>query len=362
MADVVYLHVGAPKTGTTYVQDRLHANRATLAEHGIHYPVGPHPDMFPPALDLIDRRWGGLRDGVRGEWPALAGRVRRTPGTVVVSQEVLAAARSEQVTRAMLDLGDAEVHVVYSARDIARQVPAEWQELVKHRSERSYRSFLKRVRNAERRDSGLWFWQVQGLPDVLNRWGQGLPAERIHVVTVPQPGAAPDELWRRFCSAFGVDPAWAPEEGGRSNPSLGIDEAALLRELNRRLRRAGLDSDSYRHLVRQVVAHETLARRRDTRRVGLPPRLDDWAGEIADEWIAWIEASGVEVIGSVDDLRPVPTPRAVWRDPDRAKPRKLADAALDALVAVVMEASSQPAPESAGVPLLGRAARRLRGQ
>src|SRR3712207_7129996 len=27
MPDVVYLHVGAPKTGTTYLQDRLHRNR-----------------------------------------------------------------------------------------------------------------------------------------------------------------------------------------------------------------------------------------------------------------------------------------------------------------------------------------------
>jgi hypothetical protein len=362
MADVVYLHVGAPKTGTTYVQDRLHANRASLAGHGVHYPVGAHPDMFAPALDLIDRRWGGQREGVRGEWAALAGRVRRTPGTVVVSQEILAAARSEQVTRAMLDLGDAEVHVVYSARDIARQVPAEWQELVKHRNERSYRSFLKRVRSAERRDSSLWFWQVQGLPDVLNRWGQGLPAERIHVVTVPQPGAAPDELWRRCCRAFGIDPAWAPVDAARSNPSLGIDEAALLRELNRRLKKAGLDSASYRHVVRQVVVHETLAQRDAMRRVGLPPRLSEWAGEIADEWIAWIEASGVEVIGSVEDLRPTPTPVEQWQNPDRPKPRRLADAALDALVAVVLEAASRPAPEPAPVPLLGRATRRLRGQ
>ena len=360
MADVVHLHVGAPKTGTTYVQDRLYANRRALAARDIHYPVGPNADMFPPALDLIDRRWGGQRDGVRGEWAALASRVRRTPGTVVVSQEILAAARPDQVTRAMQDLGAAEVHVVYSARDIARQVPAEWQELLKHRNERSYRNFLKRVRTAERRDSSLWFWQVQGLPDVLNRWGAGLPADRIHVVTVPQPGAAPDELWRRCCQAFGIDPAWAPEDAARSNPSLGIDEAALLRELNRRLKREGLDSATYRRLVRQIVVHETLAERSGMRRVVLPPRLAEWADEIADEWIAWIEASGVEVIGSVDDLRPTPTPPEAWSNPDRPKPRRFADAALDALVAMVMEAAAHPEPES--VPLLGRATRRLRGQ
>ena len=34
----VYLHIGAPKTGTTYVQDRLSRNAKTLAQHGVHFP------------------------------------------------------------------------------------------------------------------------------------------------------------------------------------------------------------------------------------------------------------------------------------------------------------------------------------
>ena len=34
----VYLHIGAPKTGTTYLQEVLFTNRARLAEHGVLYP------------------------------------------------------------------------------------------------------------------------------------------------------------------------------------------------------------------------------------------------------------------------------------------------------------------------------------
>src|SRR5919107_911236 len=107
MADVVHLHVGAPKTGTTYLQDRLLANRERLAAHGVSYPVGADADMFRPALDLIDRRWGGQRDLARGEWDELVGRVRRTTGTVVVSHEILAAATTAQAARAVKEL-DAE--------------------------------------------------------------------------------------------------------------------------------------------------------------------------------------------------------------------------------------------------------------
>jgi len=360
MADVVYLHVGAPKTGTTYLQDRLLANRHRLAEHGVSYPVGGSGDMFDAALDLIDRPWGGHRELVRGEWDNLVQRIKRADGTVVVSHEILAGARSDQVERALAGL-DAEVHLVYSARDIARQVPAEWQEQVKHRYRRPFSRFLKSVQAVERRDSTMWFWRVQGLPDVLDRWARGLPPEQVHLVTVPRSSAAPGRLWRRYCRAFGIDPRWAPEGGAaRSNSSLGIDETALLRELNRRLRKAGLDSESYRTIVRHVVVHQTLAGRTRMRPVTLPPKARAWAEEIADEWIGYVEDSGISVVGNLQDLRPVfadadpeteagEAAGAAWADPDRGKPGRVADAALDALVSVILEAAAredEPAPQA----------------
>ena len=362
MADVVYLHVGAPKTGTTYLQQRLLANRGALAAHGVSYPVGYHADMFGAALDLIDLSWGGQRDHVRGEWDALVGRVRRAPGTVVVSHEILAGAREPQVARAMHDLGDAELHVVYSARDLGRQIPAEWQESIKHRKSRSFRRYLRQVREAGRRDPDLWFWRAQSLPDVLDRWSAEVPRERVHLVTVPQPGAPKDELWRRYCTAFGIDPAWAPMDSGSANPSIGIEEIALLRALNKRLRRAELDSAHYRRLVRQLVVHHTLARRPDMRRVTLPPKAHGWVEEVTAEWIAWVEQAGIDVVGDLDDLHPAPPPPGRWADPDKPKPRRTADAALDALVAVVLEAAERPDPEQSPVARLGRAARRLVGQ
>src|SRR5205085_1284273 len=145
------------------------------------------------------------------------------------------------------------------------------------------------------------------------------------------------------CRALTIDPSWAPEDAARSNPSLGIDETALLRELNRRLREAGLDSASYRHLVRHRVVHDTLAQRPKMRRVTLPPRLHAWADEIADEWVAWVEGSKVDVVGDLADLRPLPPGRGSRDAVDRPKPRRLTDAALDALVAVVLEAARSEA-------------------
>ena len=88
--------------------------------------------MFLAALDLLDRPWGGMRPQAQGEWEALVRRARRSRGTVVLSHEILAGAKPAEAARALDDLSFAEVHVVYTARDVARQVAAEWQEQLKH--------------------------------------------------------------------------------------------------------------------------------------------------------------------------------------------------------------------------------------
>jgi hypothetical protein len=363
MSRAVYLHVGAPKTGTTYLQDRLALNRGELSRHGVHYPLGVYASQFRPALDILQMPWGGLQENVDGEWDALMGRVRRHNGTVIVSHEILAAAKPKQIARAMSGLEGAEVHLVYSVRDLARQIPAEWQEGVKHQRKQSFARFLTQVQAAPRTNPTLWFWRVQSLPDVLARWTDGMPPERVHIVTVPQTRADPQLLWRRYCQAFDIDPGWAPEESDRTNASIGAAETTLVRKLNRRLRTAGLPSEEYRRLIRELVVHQTLAQRPQMTKVTLPPAAYPWAAEVADEWIEWVVGSGIHVVGDVDDLRPVPPPEDVpWSNPDRPRRPEMVDAALDALVALALEAANRPDPDEQLTAKIGRAARRLRRQ
>jgi hypothetical protein len=361
MSRVVYLHVGAPKTGTTYLQDRLALNKASLARHDVHYPLALHASQFRPALDLLEMPWGGLQENVDGEWDGLINRVRRQRGKVIVSHEILAAAKPTQVRRAMAGLEGAEVHLVYSARDLARQIPAEWQEGIKHQRKQGFAGFLRRVQTSRRTKPNMWFWRVQSLPDVLTRWSKGLPPERVHLVTVPQAGAPREELWHRYCRAFDIDPAWAPEQSDRENVSIGAAESTLIRRLNRRLKQAGLPSEEYRRLIRELVVHQTLAQRPDMSKVTLPPAAFPWADEVAEEWIQWVVGSGIDVIGDVEDLRPVPPPAGqVWADPDRPRRPQMVDAALDAMVALAVEAAQRPDPNEQLTARLGRAARRLR--
>ena len=172
MTDRVILHVGAPKTGTSFVQSVLFDHRFALATEGLRYPGARFDAHFLAALDLLQLPWGGLEREAVGAWDALAEEVRRPGPLAVISHEILAIATRAQVARALESFGDAEVHIVYSARDLVRQIPAEWQENVKHRRRVSYERFLDKIQDPARSSKlASWFWGVQEVPDVLARWG-----------------------------------------------------------------------------------------------------------------------------------------------------------------------------------------------
>ncbi len=362
MSRMVYLHIGAPKTGTTYLQDRLTRNAANLAEHDVHFPtrsplVSPGLFQFRAALDLLGQDWGGEPGHAKGSWDALVKRIRKRSGSVVVSHEILAPARPRYVARAMDDLADAEVHVVYTARDLARQLPAAWQESIKQGRKWRFSRFLRKAERGK-----TWFARSFDVPAVLGTWGAHVPPEHIHLVTVPQHGQAGDGLWERFCRATSIDPAWGPVESARANASLGVVETAVLRQLNVRLDRETRREAAYDALIREMLAEQELVRS-DSPRIMLPPDDYDWVEERSRQWLEWVAQAGVDVVGDVADLMPVrPGADEPWRNPDRVGPRPRFKVAMEALAAMTVEAAARPDPDNRLADRLRRNAERLRSR
>jgi hypothetical protein len=339
MTRTVYLHVGTPKTGTSYLQHVLFHNRRLLQRHGITYPAPRFDAHFLAALDLMRMPWGGLEAQAIGSWDKLAASVRRSHGTAIISHEILATASRLQIGRALDSLGHgqgAEIHLVLSVRDLVRQIPAEWQENVKHRAALSYGAFIARIQDPRREGRiPTWFWGVQEIPDILDRWGHDLPPEHVHVVTVPPSGGSPDLLWKRFVEAFGLDGIDLQLDGERVNASLGSAETTLIRRINRAANEE-LEPAFYRPLVRELLAHQTLSRRTRTPRLALPPDAYPWASGLEESWIAEIVARGYDVIGDLDDLRGAP-PGDDYADPDHPDESLVSSAAVDALKAVLLD-------------------------
>ena len=335
MTHRVFVHVGAPKTGTSYLQSTMDANRTVLAGHGLSYPQTGSGTHFEAAIDLIDHRWGGLLKQARGEWDALAKAALRAPGDAIISHELLAAATRDQVDRARQTLAGAELHVVLTARDLGRQIPAEWQETIKHRGRMRLHRFTRKIQDASRTASDEWFWRVQGLPDVLTRWSTGLPPDRVHLVTVPPPGAPRDLLWQRFAGVLGLDPGVFIERGERDNTSLGITEINVLRLLNVALKGRSIPVPVYADVVRDLIVRESLAGREGQARPTLAPAARGFVDAVSEEWAEWIEGSGVHLVGDLDDLRPRWADPDEWVNPDALRPTEALPAAIDALAVMV---------------------------
>ena len=109
----------------------------------------------------------------------------------------------------------------------------------------------------------------------------------------------------------------------------------------RRINRAAnqeLEPRDYRPLVRELLAHQTLSRRTGSPRLALPPDLHPWVSEVTASWVEEIERRGYDVVGDLGDLAGAP-PVTDYVDPDHPDEAQVADAAVDALKAVLLDAA-----------------------
>jgi hypothetical protein len=338
---VVFLHIGEPKSGTTFVQQVMWSNRDALAGQGVLLP-GLHPqDHFRANQDLreVPQLVDDPTGSYSGEWDLLVKQAVQADRAAVISQELLAAATAEQAARAIASVDGADVHIVLSLRDFVSLLPAEWQETVKHRNKQTWDQWVHRVRTADvksRPGLAKWFWRVHDTPDVLRRWTQGIPADHVHIVTMPPPGSPPNLLWERFASVIGVDPASVDLDSARPNASLGLAEAEMLRRLNAALDAEGVGSYFYLTQIKERLAHDYLARRPAARRPQVPLDVWQWAEQRCTLVIEALRAGGYNIVGSLDDLRPRSGYHAAARRAESEPPLgEVLDAAIGALAATL---------------------------
>jgi len=333
----VFLHVGVPKSGTTFLQASLTENRKALREAGVLYPSG-HERMFLAAVDVrgAHRAWGRKRAEVEGTWDGLCRKARKHDGATVISHELLAAASAHQVTEAMTMLKGLDVHLVVTARDPARQATAEWQEGIKHGRRLTFEQFRRRVLDTgSETDYARRFRASQDLPAVLARWGDSLPSDHVHVVCCPPRGSDPGLLWQRFADVVGFDAARFPAAGPDSaNTSLGVTEVDLLRRVNLALDKR-LVQPEYGQVVKQLYAQQLLAARTSPRPV-VPGEMYDDLAVVGERWVKEIDKAGYVVHGDPADLVPV-APAGPTPHPDDVDPRDQVSSSVDATAGLLLE-------------------------
>jgi hypothetical protein len=331
----VYLHIGEPKTGTTFLQDSLWLNRGLLAAQGVALPGYERRDHVRARRDLRDERRerSDLADPWTGEWEVLAAQALRAPAAALISDELLATCTAAQVERAVRSLEPAEIHVVLTLRAFPAVLPADWQETVKCGGTLGWHAWLGEIAAAaaepDRRDRCA-FWAAHDTMATIRLWARHIPVGRVHVITTPQQHA-PQLLWARLASVLDVAPGSVDLSQTRANSSLGYAETEFLRRVNEQLL-ADVPDWFYTRNIKPILAQDVLRAMPAGPRPALPPDSRVFAARHAYHLIASLRDSGCHLVGDLAELRPAPGGETA---PGlAAEPAEMVDAAVASAVAL----------------------------
>jgi hypothetical protein len=327
MASKVFLHIGLPKTGTTYLQTVMWADRPRMRAQGVLLPGRERRDhLWSTRIIREDPNLDTYEERVRESWEVLKAEIAGWDGTALVSHEFFAGAATEQAARMVAELTPAEVHLVVTAREPVGLYSGGWQESLKNRDSRTMAEFAE----AEVSESpmSVWNWRTLDVRLVLERWAPAVPAERVHVLPLPPPGSPRELLWQRFAGLVGLEPDSFDLSPTFPNESMGVAEAETLRRINDHLKDEDFERPFDRGVyIRTFLADERLATR-DGERYWPTEEILAACRERAAAAVAHIEAAGYDVLGDLGDLLV----------PETLEPRRSVDSVTEAEVAEVATA------------------------
>ena len=342
----VVLHIGTPKSGTTFLQHALWANREALEQAGVRLPGDLQRDMFWAAVEVGDAHgfWGLSADEIDGTWARLCRQARDHDGVTVMSHELLSGVEPEQARAALAALDGVELHVVVTVRDLARQITSEWQERVKNGGTRSYQQFQRRAARLLRQGrTSEGFWRHHDTVAILDRWTAALPPQQVHVVVAPPQGADARILWERFGEACGFDATGLDPDppGARKrtrNAALGVVQVQLLRAVNQALG-GRIPQPAYARVVKDQFAERVLAAQR-SQRPQATRAFTKTLRRVAKERNRTIRRRGYLVHGRLVELVPPPVD-GVPSHPDDVTAEQLAAAYAEVVAAMLVERAEE---------------------
>jgi hypothetical protein len=323
VVDRVYVHIGLPKTATSYLQTIIWSNREALRAHGVVVPGAERRDhLWASRTVRQERSQERAPERHRTAWDRLRAELAATDGTGLVSHEFFSAADAEQASAMVDGLAPAEVHLVVTAREPLGLFTASWQESLKNGSTTPMPDYARTVSD---RPSAIWNWRTLDLRLVLERWSAAVPPERVHVLVL-DPTAPRDDVWHRFAGIIGLSGDDVDLSGSFPNTSMGVAEAETLRRVNGRLTgfTRAFDKGVY---LRTYLADERLVPRGGDRFWPEPDQVAECRarGEAA---IALLAREAFDVVGNLDHLR-VPEVLEPRRSTRSVTDDEVADVAVD---------------------------------
>ncbi|WP_340537541.1 hypothetical protein [Nocardioides sp. GXZ039] len=326
MVDSVYVHLGLPKTATTYLQTILWSNREALRERGVVVPGSERRDhLWASRTVREERKQEHAPERHRTAWDRIRTELAEADGVGLISHEFFAAASAQQALDMVAALAPAQVHLIVTAREPLGLFTASWQESLKNGASTPMSQYGRTV---SRRPADIWNWRTLDLRLVLRRWSQAVPAERIHVLPL-DPAAEREEVWHRFAGVLGLDAeavAGIDLSASFPNSSMGVAQAETLRRINAGLDGFGTAFDRGVYL-RSYLADERLVPQGGERFWPAPDQIAECRRR-GEEAVEYLRGAPFDVVGEVGHLR-VPQVLEERREPDSVTDAEVAEVAVD---------------------------------
>jgi hypothetical protein len=318
-ANSIMLHIGAHKTGTTSLQAALFAARNPLEEHGVINLVADGDETANPAARAVQRLPSSGSTGTPVDynvWTTLVDQAKAHPNQMVsISAEAFAVSESPVIKQIVKDLGLGRLQVVITLRPLGKILPSQWQQdlhgaWLSLEFEEWLKKTLKDVRPVKQigpLQVPNQFWFRHRHDALLQRWVDAVGSDRVTLVVADDQRKS--SLLEHFENLLSLREGTLSSAAVARNQSMTLPEMQIMQRYGELLE----SSELGKKIVARSRYHKALRILRKIR----PENLNDaqlvipeWSyGRVSDiqqEMLEHMQASGVAVIGTLDQLNWLP--------------------------------------------------------
>ena len=342
------LHIGAPKCGSTALQDALFLNREALKNQGIEY-VGAQAHWISAAKAVV-----GVADRVSGrvppisEWQSMVGWARRATGEgrrALISSEWFASADELHVERIVRDLGAESLSIVLMIRPLTSTLPSAWQQGLKLGSTIGLQAWLETVLFQSEDPRSKKVWLKHRYDAIARRWSEVVGPENVTVVVVDEKNRS--GILDDFSRIIGVPSGTLSVQPNRTNPSLSAFEADVLAELNAMFFAQGGTLREYRTGVyRTFDGYVNSIRQGEVQKSRVPSAMRSAVYERNNEIAQGLGAIGCTIVGDLEGFASTPSFSSSTQssEPDGAQGERDVRSAAGMMYSLIVTAGiSEPA-------------------
>jgi hypothetical protein len=304
MAEKFILHVGFHKTGTTAIQASLFAAQSQLAAAGITYPSRA---SHGAAWSVSEKVWGWAKRGGRltpqSKWRKFVRKANASKGIFLASSEFFTEITPEQIQRIKQEIKAHEYQIVFTIRPLVKMLASSYQQYLKYGLKADYSKWLHEMLD-EPGSSKMTpsFWRRNFHGEAIAKWAKVFGVENVTVIVVDE--TKPEFLYDAFTDYLGLAKGVLTKQEAGGNRSLTAEEAAVLRLLNNQFPKDRA-WDDYSIFVRQTAIRALTDK--DPHSSGTKLQTPKWAvakaEKLTEQAVEQIQASGVKVIGDLQNLK-----------------------------------------------------------